>query len=284
VDHVESITSIPVDIVESNLDMIKKEIHAPFLAGVAKMEGGEIIILLDIGVIFSEYEVSELADLGEKKTEDRGSLQEELALSQEEMQRLDLAYDDIDEIAAKVKEPAKAPREVKSPMKPAVADVAPLEKEETVTPVISKDELEDLSVKPERPEEPVIDEKDPATKEKPAKPLFTKEKSKEGVVKPERPEEPAIDEKDPATKEKPAKGKKLSKSKPSESKKPSKAEKESSKTAEMPIISPNLSRKELEKLSRKDLIKMAEDRDIPKAKKKKKKELVKLLAETFKQE
>ncbi|MHA2495925.1 MAG: chemotaxis protein CheW, partial [Candidatus Hodarchaeales archaeon] len=107
VDHVESITSIPFSIIETQLDMVKKEIHAPFLEGIAKMTEDELIILLNLDVVFSEYEVDELVDMAERKAEKDTELEGEFIVSKEELERLDLAYDDIDEIATKSK-PADA--------------------------------------------------------------------------------------------------------------------------------------------------------------------------------
>ncbi|MFQ5980235.1 MAG: chemotaxis protein CheW [Candidatus Heimdallarchaeota archaeon] len=103
VDQVESITSIPYDIIETQLDMVKKEINAPFLEGIAKILDDELIILLNLDVVFSEYEVDELANLAGPTSERSSELDEEFIISKEELDRLDLAHDDIDVLSSKSK-------------------------------------------------------------------------------------------------------------------------------------------------------------------------------------
>ncbi|MFW9915192.1 MAG: chemotaxis protein CheW [Candidatus Thorarchaeota archaeon] len=139
VDHVESITSIPFSIIETQLDMVKKEIHAPFLEGIAKMAEDELIILLNLDVVFSEYEVEELVDMAERKAERDTELDGEFVVSKEELERLDLAYDDIDEISAKSK--AKAAKAVSAEPEP-IETLSPEEKKEDSLPELSKSDLE----------------------------------------------------------------------------------------------------------------------------------------------
>ncbi|MHA2271200.1 MAG: chemotaxis protein CheW [Candidatus Hodarchaeales archaeon] len=101
VDQVESITSIPFSIIETQLDMVKKEIHAPFLEGIAKITEDELIILLNLDVVFSEYEVEELLDMAERKIDGESDLDGEFVVSKEDLERLDLVHDDIDAISTK---------------------------------------------------------------------------------------------------------------------------------------------------------------------------------------
>ncbi|MFX0114226.1 MAG: chemotaxis protein CheW [Candidatus Hodarchaeota archaeon] len=149
VDSVESITSVPFDIIETQLDMVKKEIHAPFLEGIAKISEDDLIILLKLDVVFSEYEVEELVDLAERKTDRDFSLDDEFVVSKEDLERLDLAHDDIDEITSESKKgeakksektkgkPSKSLKDKKAEEKPA--------KEEKKSSGLPKTELEKLS-------------------------------------------------------------------------------------------------------------------------------------------
>ncbi|MFQ5981324.1 MAG: chemotaxis protein CheW [Candidatus Heimdallarchaeota archaeon] len=261
VDQVESITPISMDQIETQLDMVKKEIHTPFLAGVAKMEHGNLIILLDLDVIFSEYEIGQLTDLADGKTEERGNLADELDLSQDEMQRLDLAYDDIDELALKtnakesqVRESAdSAPIKPKTPKtklsEPIILPEAEGAAPEKILPIEAPESLEDEKTAPKKVEPTTA----ATALEKPEKPAT---KTKGTAPKTDSPE-PALPVSPPAIEKPPSKKKKALKT----------------------DALPPLSKKELTKLTKNDLVKMAVDMNIPNPKRKKKADLVKLLLE-----
>lgn len=85
VDNVASIMSIPSDLIESQLDMVKKEIHTPFLEGIAKMTEDDLIILLNVDAVFSEHEVDELLAMAERKAGDKTEHEDELIVSKEEL-------------------------------------------------------------------------------------------------------------------------------------------------------------------------------------------------------
>ncbi|MFQ5980295.1 MAG: chemotaxis protein CheW [Candidatus Heimdallarchaeota archaeon] len=99
VDHVESITAIPFNIIETQLDMVKKEIHSPFLEGIAKLGEEELVILLNLDVVFSEYEVEELMNLAEREADGEREHDDEFVVSKDDLERLDLAFDDVDAIS-----------------------------------------------------------------------------------------------------------------------------------------------------------------------------------------
>lgn len=101
VDHVESITSIPFSIIETQLDMVKKEIHSPFLEGIAKLGEEELVILLNLDVVFSEYEVEELMSLAEREADGEDGHDDEFVVSKGDLERLDLAFDDVDALSDK---------------------------------------------------------------------------------------------------------------------------------------------------------------------------------------
>ncbi|MHA2497394.1 MAG: chemotaxis protein CheW [Candidatus Hodarchaeales archaeon] len=242
VDSVESITSIPFDCIEPNLSMVKKEVYAPFLSGVAKMSDTELIILLDLNIVFSEYEVEKFKELTEEKQ--ALDVERDFEISQEELERLDLAFDDIDEIAQKSKEKEAKKKKADRPKSSPVTKPEKALKPQDAPKKAKKQVKEPLPAKPlEKPKKAGKKQKEitPAAPE-PATPPKTK-------VTPPGKDEPPKTKVSPPGKDEPPKV----------------------------VIPPKLSKKELKKLSKDELEKIALEFGIDDPAAIKKGKLIKLL-------
>ncbi|MFW9996463.1 MAG: chemotaxis protein CheW [Candidatus Odinarchaeota archaeon] len=111
VDDVASVLTIPLSKIETKIDLVS-HIKAQFLRGIGKISEEELIVLLNLNAILSEYEIDELSMMQKSFSEQGSGYErdiEEIKLSEEELQRLDMinVEEDIDKVVSTTKDSKK---------------------------------------------------------------------------------------------------------------------------------------------------------------------------------
>lgn len=100
-DSIHSLKNIPITDIRDNLDMISDRLDMEFLKGAAIIEN-EIIILINLDMILSEYEIEEITHHRDKLQEILQA-EETFDLTEETLLALDLESDDFNELSDNVK-------------------------------------------------------------------------------------------------------------------------------------------------------------------------------------
>ena len=94
IDKVVTLKEIPQENITDDLDLISSQINMEFLKGAAIDADDDIVILLNLDMILTEYEVQEII---ENKQRLKSALEnkEKIEISEEELVKLDLTGDDF---------------------------------------------------------------------------------------------------------------------------------------------------------------------------------------------
>lgn len=94
IDRVVTLGNISIDNITDNLDLISSRIDMEFLKGAAFLEDGDVIILLNLDMILTEFEIQDILD---HKDQLKFALEEKetVELSETELIRLNLEDDDF---------------------------------------------------------------------------------------------------------------------------------------------------------------------------------------------
>ena len=90
IDKVVNLTSIATDEISEDLELITGQISMEYLKGAA-LHKDDIIIILNLDMILSEYEIREIINVKDKLLESR----EKIELSEEKLVELNLGEDDF---------------------------------------------------------------------------------------------------------------------------------------------------------------------------------------------
>ena len=101
-DTIHSLKNIPISDISNNLDMISDRIDMEFLNGAAIIDN-QIIILINLDMILSEYEIEEITHHRDKLQEILQT-EETFDIAEETLLALDLESDDFNEFSDKTKE------------------------------------------------------------------------------------------------------------------------------------------------------------------------------------
>ncbi len=95
IDKVVNLANISTDEVSEDLELITGQISMEYLKGAA-LQGEDIIIVLNLDMILSEYEVQEIIDV-KSKLEKALETREKIELSEEKLIELNLGDDDFNQ-------------------------------------------------------------------------------------------------------------------------------------------------------------------------------------------
>ena len=93
IDKVVNLTNISTDEISEDLELITGQISMEYLKGAA-IHGEDIIIILNLDMILSEYEIKEIIDVKEK-LQKALETREKIELSEEKLVELNLGEDDF---------------------------------------------------------------------------------------------------------------------------------------------------------------------------------------------
>ena len=93
IDKVVNLTNISTDEISEDLELITGQISMEYLKGAA-IHGEDIIIILNLDMVLSEYEIKEIIDVKEK-LQKALETREKIELSEEKLVELNLGEDDF---------------------------------------------------------------------------------------------------------------------------------------------------------------------------------------------
>ena len=93
IDRVVNLANISTDEISEDLELITGQIQMEYLKGAA-LQNDDIIIILNLDMILSEYEIQEIIDI-KSRLEKALETREKIELSEEELAELNLGDDDF---------------------------------------------------------------------------------------------------------------------------------------------------------------------------------------------